>query len=42
MYGQYSFALAPNEQSAFKGFFDQAIVRVSFLLKAYRMDLLII
>ncbi|VDO93067.1 unnamed protein product [Heligmosomoides polygyrus] len=28
MYGEYRFALAPNEQKAFKGFFDQAIVKV--------------
>ncbi|PIO52333.1 UcrQ family protein [Teladorsagia circumcincta] len=28
MYGEYRFALAPNEQKAFKGFLDQAIVKV--------------
>ncbi|VDN51194.1 unnamed protein product [Dracunculus medinensis] len=26
MYGEYRFALAPNEQSAFKGFFHEAFV----------------
>ncbi|VDN30914.1 unnamed protein product [Cylicostephanus goldi] len=29
MYGEHRFALAPNEQKAFKGFLDQAFVRVS-------------
>uniref|UniRef100_A0AC34F7Z2 Cytochrome b-c1 complex subunit 8 n=1 Tax=Panagrolaimus sp. ES5 TaxID=591445 RepID=A0AC34F7Z2_9BILA len=28
MYGEYRFALAPNEQKAWKGFLDQAFVRV--------------
>ncbi|KAK5968012.1 Ubiquinol-cytochrome C reductase complex [Trichostrongylus colubriformis] len=28
MYGEYRFALAPNEQKAFKGFLDQAVVKV--------------
>ncbi|CAJ0594707.1 unnamed protein product [Cylicocyclus nassatus] len=28
MYGEHRFALAPNEQKAFKGFIDQAIVKV--------------
>uniref|UniRef100_A0AC34QLY5 Cytochrome b-c1 complex subunit 8 n=1 Tax=Panagrolaimus sp. JU765 TaxID=591449 RepID=A0AC34QLY5_9BILA len=28
MYGEYRFSLSPNEQSAWKGFFDQAFVRV--------------
>ena len=28
MYGEYRFALSPNEQKAFKGFFDQAFVKV--------------
>ncbi|KAI6226169.1 UcrQ domain containing protein [Aphelenchoides fujianensis] len=28
VYGQYRFGLAPNEQKPFKGFFDQAVVRV--------------
>uniref|UniRef100_A0A7E4W7T1 Cytochrome b-c1 complex subunit 8 n=1 Tax=Panagrellus redivivus TaxID=6233 RepID=A0A7E4W7T1_PANRE len=27
-YGEYRFALAANEQQAWKGFFDQAFVRV--------------
>ncbi|RCN52271.1 hypothetical protein ANCCAN_01704 [Ancylostoma caninum] len=29
MYGEHRFALAPNEQKAFKGFLDQAFVRFS-------------
>jgi len=28
MYGQYRFALAPNEQKPFKGFFEQAFINV--------------
>ncbi|KAK6044837.1 UcrQ family protein [Cooperia oncophora] len=28
MYGEYRFALSPNEQKAFKGFLDQAVVKV--------------
>ncbi|VDM37906.1 unnamed protein product [Toxocara canis] len=28
MYGEYRFALAPNEQKVFKGFFSQAFVKV--------------
>ncbi|VDO76831.1 unnamed protein product [Heligmosomoides polygyrus] len=35
MYGEYRFALAPNEQKAFKGFLDQAIVKV---FKSYVWD----
>lgn len=31
MYGEHRFALAPNEQKAFKGFFEQAFVNVSSL-----------
>lgn len=40
MYGKYSFALAPNEQSAMKGFFDQAFVRVSFIIFFYLKKLI--
>lgn len=28
MYGEYRFAVSPNEQKAWKGFLDQAFVRV--------------
>lgn len=32
MYGEHRFALAPNEQKAFKGFLDQAFVKVGGVL----------
>ncbi|CAI5441817.1 unnamed protein product [Caenorhabditis angaria] len=35
MYGEHRFALSPNEQKAFKGFFDQAFVRT---FKTYVWD----
>ncbi|WKX92428.1 hypothetical protein Q1695_010448 [Nippostrongylus brasiliensis] len=35
MYGEHRFALAPNEQKAFKGFLDQAFVKV---FKSYVWD----
>ncbi|CAI4231684.1 unnamed protein product [Auanema sp. JU1783] len=35
VYGEYRFALAPNEQKAFKGFLDQAFVKV---FKSYVWD----
>lgn len=35
MYGERRFALAPNEQKAFKGFFDQAFVKT---FKTYVWD----
>uniref|UniRef100_A0AC35TVW2 Cytochrome b-c1 complex subunit 8 n=1 Tax=Rhabditophanes sp. KR3021 TaxID=114890 RepID=A0AC35TVW2_9BILA len=34
-YGEYRFAIAPNEQKAFKGFVDQAFVRT---FKSYVVD----
>lgn len=35
MYGEHRFALAPNEQKAFKGFFDQAVVNVSCFTSSF-------
>ncbi|CAI2357172.1 unnamed protein product [Caenorhabditis sp. 36 PRJEB53466] len=35
MYGEHRFALAPNEQKAYKGFLDQAFVKV---FKTYVWD----
>ena len=39
MYGEYRFALAPNEQKAFKGFFDQAFVKVGVFYVSFPRSL---